>query len=148
MSKEIENEKTVIKRAITLKELKSITKETFIDLPPFEEDGKLITVQVRRINISKELLNKNSITSQMLKPEILNKFKNKNQEEIEKDIINDDSSVDIIQTLMPNIDKMCQYILINPTYEQFEEISPLTIEQKTFIFSWAVSGIQGLKKNN
>lgn len=145
------NNSTTPNRAITLTELKLKSKGTLIDIPDFE-DEKTIKVRVKKVDFSKQLLNGKYNLASFLSGSITGKLAKLNEnddierekiirEEMEKDSENNESIEDIFNM----IDVICKECLIEPTWLEFEEIYPLTINQKYSIFRWVISGIKDLQ---
>jgi hypothetical protein len=136
------------KKPITLVELKQLAKGTIIDIPGYE-DGTLIQVKVKKVDFTKELMSdKFSLTSLVSKDVIDKMATTENQKDQENLIAGElakEGKSDNLMELIPLIDDMCKQVLISPTWEEFEEIYPLTTNQKYAIFNWIVEGLTDIK---
>ena len=145
---------------LTLEDLQKMKDDGIeINIPGF--DGGEITVKVKSIDISAELLNKASTLYNLAQSDVVEKFKKKNtkgnspnimqtEEEIKNQLLQnpEEENIELLNKMLPEMEKVCEEILIQPTYKQFKENCPLNIEQKTALFGWACRGTKKNKRTN
>lgn len=123
------------------KTLKPISAEAFknkatriVEIPGFEE-GEVIAVQVRSASILSMLVNGKLPNELMATVQSL--FDGtKAEAEVSSDILKDAEALQGITTMMS---KVCEEVLVSPTYEDIKEY--LTDEQKQAIFNATVGNV-------
>lgn len=143
-------------RPVTLAELQGFAKGILIEIPsPIV--GEFIKVKVKRIDMSKEFLKKPEVTSFLANPVIENYMKTadvnklKNSQQVQQDLaqqfeearLNGDD-LKSIQELLPLLDEVAKQILIEPTYEDFQNTCGLTQHMKEALFNWAMGETMSL----
>ena len=130
-------------RPITLAELQCMAKGILIDIPS-QIEGENIKVKVKRLDMTKDFLTKPEVTNFLSIP-VIDKYKNNQNSEdlnkkIEEEVLSQiqNGNNEYIDKMIPLIEDICKKTLMEPTYEDFENTIALTLEQKMFIFNWAV----------
>jgi len=135
------------KRPINIEELKNLAKGTIIAIPGYNEEDS-INVRVKKIDFSKEMLNGKYNLSSFLTGSIIEELNNTSTDEEREEIIKKEAvkeGGEVIEDMFPMLDNICKECLIEPTFEEFEEVYPLTLNQKYAIFDWVLGGIRDLK---
>ena len=154
MNNEIKYSQKANDRPVTLAELSGFAKGILIDIPS-PISGEVIKVKVRRLDLTKDLLGKSEITN-FLSIDVIEKYKDtsKSKEEIEKELEkelakkieeNDEKTKDGIMKIVPLIDDICKEVLVEPTYQDFQNTCGLTMEMKMCLFGFAVGETQKLQ---
>lgn len=140
-----------LNRPITLNELKAKAKGQLLEIPDFSGDGKSIMVRIKRIDFSKELLDSGEFNLTGILAEDTRKKLEKvtNEDEREKIITEDlqksEKSEEDLKGIFELMDKVCKLCLLEPTWSDFNEVYPLTFQQKYFIFNWVIGDIKDLQ---
>lgn len=135
------------KRPINIEELKNLSKGTIIEIPGYNESD-VINVRVKKIDFSKEMLNGKYNLAGFLNGSIVDELSKTNNEAEREEIIRKEAVKDTpeaISDMFPMLDTICKECLLEPTFEEFENIYPLTLNQKYAIFDWVLGGIKDLK---
>lgn len=136
-------------KVFTLEDLKKASEGHLIPIPGFEPNST-IYVRVKRIDITADMLG-SSVLPNELQQEVVKQFdgntgkKKPSQKEIEVQIAKRFEEESSIADMIPMIDKMCRKALLEPTYEQFEELYPLTTSQKMTIFQWLMEEVKSMR---
>lgn len=149
-----ENNNIKRRKAITLTELKTIgSSGIIIDVTHPNVEGKTIPIKVRRLDLTKELLNDESMTSflqlgiieeinqgKIKEDEIIEKVENKLNEEFK------DGETENVVKIFDMIDRVCQLAMVEPTYKEFEEANCLTTTIKAEVYNWIMEEMKSLQK--
>ncbi len=122
-------------KAISIEEIKKRAKGTLVEIPDWEP-GKFISVRLKTIDITPLLMETGSIPDQ-LSPEVADMFEKTGE-------ISPTSNMDLTK-FVPMLDAMAKSALVEPTYEEINEIYPLTLTQKLAIFQYITGGIDQMK---
>ena len=134
------SEKDVIQNPISLEEIKEKSKGVLVAIPDWDNVND-IYVRVRYIDVSPLILQTGAIPNELsLEVETMfeenvdtGKIKPKKDTKVEMD------------KFMPIIEAIAKEALVEPTYDQIQEVYPLTFQQKTAIFKHIMGGIERLK---
>jgi hypothetical protein len=122
---------------ITLEEIHERARGKVIEIPDWDGQGT-IRVRARKIDIT-PLVMKAGVIPNQLKLKAQEMFEGKISE---KDI----GSVDVdVEKMMPVLDAAAKEALVEPKYEEIQEILPLTLNQKLAIFSFVSEEVQQLE---
>lgn len=125
-------------KVISLQEIEVIAKGELVQIPGWKK-GMLITVRLKPIDITPELLK--------LRNGIPNPLKKEAQEVFEGKSINPEKvGESILQKaeVMEQLDAIAKLALAEPTYDEIQARIPLVVEQKLAIFDWVMGGVQDL----
>jgi hypothetical protein len=122
---------------ITLEEIQQRACGEVIEIPDWDGQGT-IRVRARKIDITPLVMQAGVIPNQ-LKLKAQEVFEGKISE---KDI----GSVDVdVEKIMPALDAAAKAALVEPKYEEIQEILPLTLNQKLAIFSFVSEEVKQLE---
>lgn len=130
---------------ISLQEIKEKAKGTILEIPDWEP-GKTIKVRVRSIDVTPHLMSAGSIPNE-LKAIAVEAFEgSESDDEIMKRVANKvgGSSAEI-ERFMPILNAIASEALAEPTYQEIEEIYPLTLQQKMSILNFVMGEVDDLK---
>lgn len=132
--------KDVEKKPISLEEIKEKAKGVLVAIPDWNNLGD-IYVRVRYIDISPLLLNTGAFPNE-LSLEVETMFEQDDGKR--KPTPKEDTKVQM-DKFMPILEAVAKEALIEPTYDEIQEVYPLTFQQKTAIFKHIMGGIEQLK---
>lgn len=125
-------------KVISLQEIEEIAKGELVRIPGWKK-GSFITVRLRPIDVTPELLKLRSGLPNPLKKEAQEVFEGKktDPEEVGESILQR-------QEVREQLDAIAKLALAEPTYDEIQARIPLVVEQKLAIFDWAMGGLQDL----
>jgi hypothetical protein len=126
------------KKVISLQEIEVIAKGELVKIPGWKT-GTFITVRLRPIDLSPELLKLRSGIPNPLKKEAQEVFEGKktNPEELSEKLLQNPK-------VLEQLDVFAKLALVEPTYDEIQARIPLIFEQKLAIFDWVMGGFQDL----
>lgn len=140
-------------QVFTLEDLKKEAKPMFLELPHWESGT--ITVKVRKVDITDKLL-QGDVLPNTLRESISKMFNednitSKSTKEIENTLVNDlsktmsNNNTEALKEFNTLINLVCKETLIEPKFEDFEDLRPLNYKQKIVIFEYIMKDIDNLK---
>jgi hypothetical protein len=114
------------KKPISLEELKQIAQPDVIEISGFKA-GETIAIAVKMVDLTPYLLELN-----IGNPVIDNKGKTGAGVELQ------------IKDIIPVLDEVVKEAMVQPTYEEFTSITPMTFDQKLQIFNYVMGDIEKL----
>lgn len=137
------NSKTKGENAISIDEIKKKAKGNLIEIPDWEPD-KTIKVRLKSIDVSPILMESGAIPDE-LSLEVSTMFGDKEEGKESKTPKSAEQVKGSLKKFMPVLDAVAKEALAEPTYEEINEIYPLTIQQKMAIFSYVMEGVGKFK---
>jgi len=132
------------RKPISLDALRTAAQGEIISISDHAGKGTM-DVRVRRIDLSADVLNSGLIPTD-LQQDVMKQFgEGKSGAQIEQTMEKQLGSQGIatdINKLLPAINQMCAKVLVEPTWDDFQEIYPLTLPQKMEIFQWVTDEIK------
>ena len=126
---------------ISLQEIEEIAKGELVQIPGWKK-GTVISVRLRPIDITPEIVKIKKNIPNPLKKEAVEVFEGKktNVDKVGEEIIDKPGVLD-------GLDIIAKLALAEPTYEEIQKRLPLVLEQKLAIFEWAMGagGLEELK---
>ncbi len=119
-------------KAISLEDIKKKAKGILVDIPDWEP-GKMIKVRLRTIDITPLLMESGTIPDQ-LSAEVAEMF--------DKEGKSSKTAPLNMEKMLPVLEAIAKESLVEPTYDEINEIYPLTMTQKLAIFNFIVGGIE------
>ena len=125
-------------KVISLQEIEVIAKGELVQIPGWKT-GTFITVRLRPIDLTPELLKLRNGVPNPLKKEAQEVFEGKktNAGEVGEALL---QNAEILEQL----DVFAKLALVEPTYDEIQARMPLITEQKLAIFGWVMGGVQDL----
>jgi len=121
---------------ITLKEIEERARGQVIEIPDWDGKGK-IKVRVRRIDATPIVMEAGVVP---------NSLKVKAQEVFEGKAPREMDNIDVdMKKLIPVLDAVVKEALVEPKYEDIQNILPLTLMQKMTIFNWVTEEVRQLE---
>ena len=130
------------KRPISIEELKAIAQGQLLDIPGWEPDST-ITVRVKRIDVTPQLMKMGTLPN-LLRAAAKDAFDGQSEEEAVEATTAKVADGMNFDELIPMMDAMCREALVEPTFEQMEEICPLHFTQKFAIFNFLIAEVKAL----
>lgn len=126
------------KKVISLKEIEVIATGELVQIPGWKA-GTFITVRLKPIDLTPELLKLRNGVPNPLKKEAQEVFEGKktNREEVGEALLQNPG-------ILEQLNVFAKLALVEPTYDEIQTRMPLITEQKLAIFSWVMGGVQDL----
>ena len=124
-------------KVISLEEIVEKAKGYTLDIPDWDGQGT-ITVRIRSIDLTPHLLSSGVLPNQ-LSAEVATAFGNEQESPKVKDTKFDTNKLNEV------IDAVVKEALVEPTFEQIQEVYPLNLTQKMAIFTHITGGVEKLK---
>ena len=126
------------KKVISLQEIEVIAKGELVQIPGWKT-GTFITVRLRPIDLTPEVLKLSNGVPNPLKKEAQEVFEGKktNVGEVGEALLRNPG-------ILEQLDVFAKLALVEPTYDEIQARMPLITEQKLAIFSWVMAGVQDL----
>lgn len=128
------------RKAISLDEMRLKAQGTLVEIPDWTNNGT-IDVRVKAIDMTPHIMSIDKMPN-ALKKSAVEAFEGKakgSQADLAKDISTDD-----MEHMLPIIEGVVKEVLVEPTYDDFQEIYPLTLQQKLVLFKMSMGGIEEL----
>lgn len=131
------------RKPISLEELRKKARGFVVDIPEWVGEGT-IPVQVRGIDMTPFIMKLDKLPNP-LKNAAVEVFEGKSDKPLAELNPADLDDLDEINAMLPIIEDVCRAILVSPTYDEFEEVYPMTLTQKMALFEVATGGLNDLK---
>jgi len=127
------------KKVISLEDIKEKAKGEVVEIPDWEPE-KTINVRLRRIDVTPIMMESGSIPDDLSKEvaTMMEKGEEIDPEKLDTGKFNPDNFI-------PVLNSIAKEALAEPTYEEINEVYPLTMNQKLAIFKFVTGGIEQLK---
>lgn len=132
---------------ISIAALQEMAQGEVIQIPSFKT-GETMAVRVRKIDLTAELTADGAVPNK-LQSEVVKQFEQgKSQHQVEEQIKNNINGLDDVGEFLPMINNLVRKALVEPTWDDFEEVYPLTLQQKMAIFTWTMKDIDTFRPSN
>ena len=144
-----EKETTTDLKVTSLEEIREQAKADIITIPGFKPNTT-INVKVQALDMT-ELLLQHNVSNPLLDLVDKKAREGMDEEELKAAVMKkmggmDDGDAqkrtDTIKKLSPLLKVVCQEVLVQPTFKQFENIRPLTVTQRLAIFNHVIKGVK------
>lgn len=127
------------KKVISLEDIKEKAKGEVVEIPDWEPE-KTINVRLKRIDVTPIMMESGSIPDDLSKEvaTMMEKGEEIDPEKLDTGKFNPDNFI-------PVLNSIAKEALAEPTYEEINEVYPLTMNQKLAIFKFVTGGIEQLK---
>ncbi len=133
----------ILDKVISLQEIKEKAKGVVISIPDWDGKGT-IKVRVRHIDLTPALM-ETGVLPDELSAEVVTMFEGESKKGSKKENTKAESPKIKMEKLMPMMNTVVKEALVEPTYDEIQEIYPLTSPQKMAIFSFITGGVAQLK---
>ncbi len=128
-------------KVISIEEIKEKSRGTLVEIPDWEP-GQYITVRLRTIDVTPLIMETGAIPNE-LSVEVSSMFEDKEKQK--SDLKGQEDYKMKIDKFIPTLEAIAKQSLAEPTYEEINEIYPLTMQQKIAIFKYVTGSIEQLK---
>jgi len=122
-------------KVISLEEIKERAKGTVIPIPDWDDKGT-IYVRVKPVDVTGKLLTA-GVLPNTLKVEVAKAFEGAAKLDADKIDVN-------LNKIIPLLDTIVSEALVEPSYEEIQNILPLTLNQKLTIFNHVMGEVKQL----
>lgn len=132
-----------VKKVISLDEIRERAKGRLIEIPDWTP-GSWITVRIKDIDMTPYIMSLDNLPNILKKTaaeafELDGGIDEKKALEMAKNM-----EMAEIAEMMPIIDGVCKEVLVDPLFDDIQELLPLTMNQKMFIFNIAMGKVDQL----